>query len=211
MGVKLVSTSAGSVEVVAPATASNFTATMPAATGNVVLDSAAQTLTNKSWSSPAGSTVSSGTAVASTSGTEIDFTSIPSWVKRITVMFSGVSLSGSDDLLIQIGDSGGFETTGYNSTGGASAGSTQFIVGGSATTTGFLVYNHTGAGASFNFPYVLTNISGNIWVGSYSGNESIRVIAGGGIKTLSDVLTQVRITRTGTNTFDAGSINILYE
>jgi hypothetical protein len=154
----------------------------------------------------------SGTAVASTSGTSIDFTSIPSWVKRITVMFNGVSLSGTDDLLIQIGDSGGIETTGYSSQGGASGGATQFVVGGSATTTGFLVFNNTTAGSvNFNFPYVLTNFSGNVWIGSYSGNEGTRVIAGGGIKTLSDVLTQVRITRTGTDTFDAGSINILYE
>ena len=56
--------------------------------------------------------ITSGTAVASTSGTSIDFTSIPSWVKRITVMFSGVSLSGTSSIYIQIG-SGSAEITGY--------------------------------------------------------------------------------------------------
>ena len=55
----------------------------------------------------------SGTAVASTSGTSIDFTSIPSWVKRITLMLAGVSTNGTSDPLIQLGDSGGIENTGY--------------------------------------------------------------------------------------------------
>ena len=45
-----------------------------------------------------------GTAVASTSGTSVDFTSIPSWVKRITVMFNGVSTSGTSNPLVQLGD-----------------------------------------------------------------------------------------------------------
>jgi len=55
--------------------------------------------------------ITSGTAVASTSGTSIDFTGIPSWVKRITVMFDVVSTNGSAIILIQLGDSGGIETT----------------------------------------------------------------------------------------------------
>jgi hypothetical protein len=61
--------------------------------------------------------ITSGTAVASTSGTSIDFTSIPSWVKRITVMFNGVSTSGTSAKIIQLGDSGGVETSGYIGTG----------------------------------------------------------------------------------------------
>jgi len=92
MGVKLQSASAGSVELVAPSTASNYTATMPAGTGNVVVNGV-------------NSSIVSGTAVASTSGTSIDFTSIPSWVKRITVMFNGVSTNGSSNLLVQLGTS----------------------------------------------------------------------------------------------------------
>jgi hypothetical protein len=64
--------------------------------------------------------ITSGTAVASTSGTSIDFTSIPSWVKRITVMLNGVSTSGTSIPLIQLGDSGGIENTGYSAVAGAS-------------------------------------------------------------------------------------------
>jgi hypothetical protein len=199
MSIVLMGSTSGSCTLQEQAVAGTSVLTLPVGTGTVVANNV-------------NSAIVSGTAQNSTSGTAIDFTGIPSWAKRITILFNGVSLSGTDDLLLQIGDSGGIETTGYNSTGGASGGGTQFVVGGSATTTGFLVFNNTSAGSvNFNFPYVLTNFSGNVWVGSYSGNEGIRVIAGGGIKTLSDVLTQVRITRTGTNTFDAGSINILYE
>jgi len=58
----------------------------------------------------------SGTAVTA-SGTSVDFTGIPSWVKRVTVMFSGVSLSGTSSYLVQLGDSGGVENTGYLSAG----------------------------------------------------------------------------------------------
>jgi hypothetical protein len=198
MSIVLLGSTSGSCTLQEQAVAGTSVLTLPVGTGTVVANNV-------------NSAIVSGTAQNSTSGTAIDFTGIPSWAKRITILFNGVSLSGSDDLLLQIGDSGGIETTGYSSQGGASGGSIQFVVSGTATTTGFVVTNQTGSGANFNFPYVLTNFSGNVWVGSYSGNEGTRVIAGGGIKTLSDVLTQVRITRTGTNTFDAGSINILYE
>ena len=99
MGVKLVSASGGSVEINPPATASSFTATMPAGTGNVVV-------------AGINSAITAATAQASTSGTSIDFTGIPSWVKRITVMFSGVSTIGSSYTIIKLGDSGGVETKG---------------------------------------------------------------------------------------------------
>ena len=103
MGVKLVSASGGSVEINPPATASNFVATMPAGTGTVAVNGVSGTLV-------------SGTAVASTSGTSIDFTGIPSWVKRVTIIFNGVSLSSTSSLLIQLGTSGGVDTSSYVST-----------------------------------------------------------------------------------------------
>lgn len=169
------------------------------------------TMTGAVVSAMGSSVITSGTAVASTSGTSIDFTSIPSWVKRITVMFNSVSTSGSSNLQIQLGDAGGIETTSYTSNCGSSGGGTQFVTGANITT-GFLLYNQTGAGSSFSCQVVFTNVSGNIWVGSVCGIESGRVLAGGGIKTTSDTLTQLRVTTiNGTDTFDAGSINILYE
>jgi hypothetical protein len=188
---------------------SNTVGVVFTATGVGVGSGTAQITT---WQSGALYPLTSGTVVPYTSFTTTgshDFTGIPSWVKRVTVMFSGISLSGSDDLLVQIGDSGGIEDTGYISSGAATGGGTSFTP--VSSTSGFILFNNTGAGCSFNVAYVLTNFSGNVWIGSFSGAETTRTIAGGGAKTLSNVLTQIRVTRTGTNTFDAGSINILYE
>jgi hypothetical protein len=149
----------------------------------------------------------SGTAVASTSGTSIDFTSIPSWVKRITVMFNGVSGNGTSNFLFQIGDSGGIENTGYSG-GSFNAGATA------NSTAGFDLTAQNAAAQLWGGSITLTNLSGNIWCqsGVISGGSSGYIGASGGSKTLSDVLTQIRLTTVnGTDTFDAGTVNILYE
>lgn len=150
--------------------------------------------------------INSKTTQASTSGTAIDFTGIPSGTKRITVMFSGVSTSGSSVIILQLGTSGGFETTGYTSTGwdGTNV----------SATTGIAL---SGTVASTNVRsgnFMLTAMGSNVWVG---GGVIIRTDAAtgnfsAGTKTLAGVLDRVRITTVnGTDTFDAGSINILYE
>ncbi len=153
-----------------------------------------------------------GTAVASTSGTEIDFTGIPSWVKRITVMLNGVSTNGSSLAVVRIGSSGGFESTGYESIVGFAASS-----GGSyqVETTGF-VWSSTTAANVYNPIITLTNQSGNLWIAGISGminaSSTFFTTFGGGIKTLSGTLDRIRITTVnGTDTFDAGSINISWE
>ena len=151
----------------------------------------------------------SGTAQASTSGTSIDFTGIPSWVKRITVMFNEVSTNGTSNFLVQLGDSGGIENTGYISTGGTVV---NTGVDCSSSTAGFLIRQNEAAQA-FSGHMMITQISGNIFISSHNGKANTsRWLGGGGSKTVSDTLTQVRITTVnGTDTFDAGSINILYE
>jgi hypothetical protein len=155
----------------------------------------------------AGGVITSGTAVASTSGTSIDFTAIPSWVKRITVMFNGVSLNGSANFLIQLGDSGGFETTGYTSISTQAASS----VSTSTSTTGFLVLSGTAA-KNYDGQIIISNLSGNNWVQSNNFNDQTSNNSfGSGFKATSTTLDRVRITTTGSDTFDAGSINILYE
>lgn len=149
----------------------------------------------------------SATAQASTSGTSIDFTGIPSWVKRITILFSGVSLSSTADILVQLGDSGGFETTGYISSGSATGTGAAI----SNSTTGMIIRSAAAASITSGI-MTLQNISGNSWVASFAGKQSSTSSSyGGGDKTLSDTLTQVRITTTSTDTFDAGTINIMYE
>ena len=158
--------------------------------------------------------INAGTAVASTSGTSIDFTGIPAGVKRITVMFNGVSLSSTAALLIQLGVSGTPITTGYTAgqiyvlTSGASA-------GGATSTSGFVI--QSGAAAyTLNGAIVfnLLNSSSNLWVGSgvlYNQTTAPYVCSIAGSVALSGALNMVRITSTSTDTFDAGSINILYE
>lgn len=144
------------------------------------------------------------TAVASTSGTSIDFTSIPSWVKRITIMFDGVSNSNGDEYLIQIGDSGGVETTGYISEAGDR-------VSEATSTSGFiLTYQNTAASLTYGI-VTLVNITGNTWVSSGVVSITNLMEMSAGTKTLSAVLDRVRITSNGTATFDAGQVNIMYE
>ena len=151
------------------------------------------------------------TAVGSTSGTSIDFTGIPSGVKRITVIFSGVSSSGTSGLLVQIG-AGSVTTTGYVSTGFASSNGVSPAV--TSSTAGFLMFNDN-AGDVRSGSMTISNITGNTWVENHTmSSVAVRAIAfmGGGTLALGGTLDRVRITTVnGTDTFDAGTINILYE
>jgi hypothetical protein len=153
--------------------------------------------------------ITSGTAVASTSGTSIDFTGIPAWVKKITVMLSAVSTNGTSVPIIQLGDSGGIEITGYESCGGRPNGNTR-------STIGLILLLDTQASWSTTGNYVISlqNPSTNNWVGGGTFmSESINLTQySAGRKALSDTLDRLRITTiNGTDTFDAGTINILYE
>jgi hypothetical protein len=182
--------------------------------GTVVGTTDTQTLTNKTLGAglvAGASYLTSGTAQASTSGTAIDFTGIPSWVKRITVIFNGCSLSSSAQFLVQIG-AGSVTSTGYLSY--CSYQGSAFTGGSYSSTSGFIAAL---AGAN-NLVYgsmVIHNISGNTWVENYTfalnGAGTPYSTTGGGNVALSGALDRVRITTTSTDTFDAGSINILYE
>jgi hypothetical protein len=163
------------------------------------------TITGAVLSSMASSVITAGTAVASTSGTSIDFTSIPSWVKRITVMFSTVSLSGTANLLVQIG-SGSVQTTGY---AGGTINQTPTVTN---STAGFIISTGNAA-ASMNGALQITTLGSNIWAatGAFGRTDAAFATTAGSV-TLSGTLDRLRITTTnGTDTFDAGTINILYE
>jgi hypothetical protein len=146
------------------------------------------------------------TAQPTTSGTSITFTGIPSWVKRITVMLSAVSTSGSNNLLVRIGDSGGIETTSY-------ASCAQLGAGAATDTTGFIITRTILSTSTTSGMVVLTNIDGNTWTMLANIFETAgSTTSSAGVKTLSDVLTQLSLTNVNSvDTFDAGSINILYE
>lgn len=182
----------GQVTVSAPAVAGTNTLTLQAATATSSVNTLA-------------------TAVASTSGTSITFSSLPAWVKRVTVMFANVSLSGSANLLLQIG-SGSITNTGY-----ASAAAIIYNGGSpftAANTTGFLLQTASSAGEISSGTVVLTNITGNTWVsaGNIAETSAGKSRTSGGFIALGGVLDRVVITTTnGTDTFDLGTVNILYE
>ena len=154
----------------------------------------------------------SGTAVASTSGTSIDFTGLPSWIKRITVMFNAVSSSGTSLHQIQLGTgSTTFATSGY---AGASMNTSATALNTTNYTSGLVNMAANAAAAVIVGQAVFTNVSGNIWVGSINcaRSDTTFTAIGSTVITLGAVLTGVRITTVnGTDTFDAGSVNLLYE
>lgn len=189
--VVLTGSTSGSVTVQAAAVAGSNTATIGAATGTHYPFTA-------------------GTAVAATSGTSIDFTGIPSWVKRITVMLADVSTSGTSFNIVQLGVSGTPQTTGY---AGSYDDYTATVGVSSITQTGF-PYD-TGASAAYvtRGSFTLTLVGSNIWViSSLVSSNPGRFAQCTGSVTLSGTLNMIRLTTVnGTDTFDAGSINILYE
>jgi hypothetical protein len=150
-----------------------------------------------------------GTAVATTSGTAIDFTGIPSWVKRITIVFNTVTFSGAAVLYVQLGTSAGIDAASYVATGtlttGAAGGATV------SSTTSYVV--RTGSGYSITGSMTIQTLSSNLWVSDHTGTGGGGLsLFGGGVKTLSGTLDRLRITSsTGTDTFTVGSVNIFYE
>jgi hypothetical protein len=148
------------------------------------------------------------TAQVTTSGTSIDFTGVPSWAKRVTVMFNGVSNSGASNMMVQLG-AGSIQATGYKSV--ASNSGTAV-----ANTTGFLVTTAVVAASLYSGLATFMLISGNIWVmASVIAQDQTGGAGGstaGGTVTLTGTLDRLRLTSvTGTDAFDAGSVNIIYE
>jgi hypothetical protein len=190
----------GSVIVGAGTSTPTFVA--PTTTGNVLF-----TTNGTSWSSTA--KIISGTAVASTSGTIITFTSIPSWVKRITFMITALSTSGSSNLILRIGG-GSVESTGYAGTQVRFSNASNAY---NSLSTSFILNDAVGSTNIIYGSAVLTLLSGNIWTfngGSSTGSNGTCLCQGS--KTTSTTLDRISLTtENGTDTFDAGSVNIIYE
>ena len=165
-----------------------------------------------SWNAPAAS-ITAMTAQATTSGTLKDFTSIPAGVERITVMLSGVSTNGTSNLIVQLGTGATptYTTTGYLGGCGYIAATTAAAT---AMSTGFMFMNLVDAPSANSGILTLTLLTGNTWSfsGLFSRQASTVVCSSAGSIPLAAALTAVRITTVnGTDTFDAGSVNILYD
>jgi hypothetical protein len=159
-----------------------------------------------------GGTIIAETVQASTSGTAVNFTSIPAWVKRITVVFAGVSTNGTNPVLVQLGDAGGLEATGYLGGYGviATDGGVASAVS-TLSTTGFRVGGVEAADV-LSGSLVITKVTGNFWAASgttFSDGALERMWSIAGHKELSAALDRLSVV--SASTFDAGQINILYE
>ena len=187
----------GSVTLSAPDVAGTTTLTLPATTATIA--------TNVNGNLYP---LTSGTSVTA-SGTSVTFTGIPSWVKRITVMFSGVSTNGTSHLLIQLG-AGSVTTSGYNVYGVNFGGAG---LSGAGYTNGYAIRNGS-ASDLYSGSLNVNNLNGVSWAGQgmFASSASSNGFGTSGSITLGGALDRVRITTVnGTDTFDAGSINILYE
>lgn len=154
-----------------------------------------------------------GTAQALTSGTEKEFTDVPAWARRITIQLADASLSGASLIRIQLGTASGYEVTNYSNIAGSAANASTVFVD-SSVTSGFCLANISAAGASIQAQLTLTLLdpATNTWVmtGSYSTSTVWSTVIGR--KALSAALTKIRLNAlNGTDTFDAGKVNILYE
>jgi hypothetical protein len=185
----------GAITIVAPTTAGTSTLTLP--TG------ASGTITAQGVST----NIVRGTSVAA-SGASIDFTGIPSWVRRVTIVLDVVSqnTATSPALLFQLGTSGGIVSTGYLALGSTNGGSNTL------STTGFTLRGPSGANALFSGIFTFVSFGSNTWIHtSYNvDTTNTQYSAGGGKLALGGTLDRVRIVANG-GSFNGGNINILWE
>ena len=226
MPIKLSGSTSGYTQISAPATAGNNTLTLPTGngsngqfmqtdgSGNLTFATALTTAPVTSVNTFTGavqSVIVSGTAVASTSGTSITFTGIPSWAKRITVMFAGVSTNGTSNYLVQLVTGGGTISSGYNS--GCNGGTVG--VGTATATNGFLATATINSASDLQGGVMtISNVTSNIWCYSSvinTASSSGRFQSGGGNVNAGAAVTGVIVTTVSANTFATGNINIQYE
>ena len=190
MPIILKGATSGQVTLDTPAIAGTNNLELPAATGTIQL-------------------LKLETAQATTSGTFKDFLNIPSWAKKITVMFNEVSTNGTSAYLIQIG-AGSIVTSGYVSTSNELNQSNA--TSGVSSTSGFALRSSV-ATVLASGSVSLMLVGSNIWIESHVFKTSTsNVSVGGGSLFLGSTLDRLRLTTAnGTDTFDAGSVNILIE
>jgi len=209
MALRLNGSNTGYVELDVPADAGSHTLTLPDGGGSSGQYLQTDGSGGLSWQTVSASNLTRGTAVSAT-GSTVDFTGIPSGVKKITLLLNAVSTSATAEIYFRIGDSGGFESTGYQS------GSNRIYSTNTAETSSTTDWRIRADSADdiFNGAITMFNISGNIWVSTHvigRIQDSLRLTSiGGGTKTLSAELDRVQI-GASTGSFDAGTVNIFYE
>lgn len=215
MTLRLGGSTSGYTDLDAPAVAGNNTIRLPSGNGTAGQLLGGDGAGNLSW---VGGRMVLEAVKTTTSGTTVDFTSIPSWTKRITLSLAGVSVSGTSNIVVRLGDSGGIETNGY--LGATSLVGPTTTVGSYAhsSASGFNLLGATpgGAGADFHGSLVLTLVDEAAWLWACQGcmarTDVVQVSMIAGSKALTATLDRLQITTVnGTDTFDAGKANILYQ
>jgi hypothetical protein len=213
----------GSVTLTAPLVAGTTTLTLPTTNGTLALTSqlpASPSAVGQVPFSTDGSTYTAtakivlGTAVTSTSGTSIDFTGIPSWAKRVTVMLNNVSANNFGRIFIQLGTGGTPTTSGYVSNYNYISTNNATVRSNNLVTSAFPLFADE-AGDATTGVAVFTLLTGNTWMG-IGGSLIVGPNAGSGNSfmsvSLAGALNMIRVTTsTGTPTFDSGTINIMWE
>lgn len=205
MSIKFQSDSAGTgvFTVKTPASNSNRTLTLPDTTTTLVGEGTMlTTMTAKAYNWN-----------GLTTNTVLDFTDIPSWVKRITVIINGISTNGTSVPIIQLGTGGVPTTSGYYAT---AAGIAATSVASAAFTTGHAIMQSFAATGLLPTGNIIFHKQvNNTWVGSgivaYNNANGSSAMSGSSIS-LAGTLDMLRITTVnGTDTFDAGTVNVMYE
>ncbi len=208
MSLRLNGSTSGYVELDAPAAAGSNTLVLP--DGNGTSGQYLQTDGSGalSWQTVATSNITYSTAQATTSGTAVDFTDVPSGVKKITLMFDQVSTSGADRIVVLLSTGGVLKQTGYDSASMRIQDGTA--PGAFTSTTNFTAIASDNTIRVWKAMYVLTNISGNKWLFSGTGSDDTRAVVSNGVVDLGGAIDNIRIA-TDTNVFDGGQVNVMYE
>jgi hypothetical protein len=186
-----------------PATvASNVVWTLPATDGTVDQVLTTDGSGTLAWASPN----ETRTPITLTNQTSVEFLTIPTWVKRITMTFDEISSSGTSEWLIQIGDSGTFRSAGYRGAG------VRFTSSNNATvndTNGFILPSNLAANSMSGIVTVF-NANGNTWCAAGTiGGPTTSSLMTSGSKSINNILDRIRLTTVnGTDTFDNGSLNV---
>lgn len=154
-----------------------------------------------------------GSKVTTTSGTTALFSDIPSGTTMIIIAFNQVGVTPNDTVIIQLGDAGGIETSGYVTCRALmTTGSFPTIINDSSQFE--LVSLNNG---EYSGLYILSLLdsANNTWSGSGmtnigTGGSGTTMTISSGTKSLSAELTQLHVKAGGSDTFDNGEVNISY-
>jgi hypothetical protein len=208
MALRLNGSSSGYVELEVPADAGSHTLTLPdggGTSGQYLQTNGSGTL---SWQTVSTSNLTRGTAVSAT-GTEVDFTSLPTGIRKITLVLDQVSINATNNVFVRLSTSGTFATTGYESQAmRIQDASTSASV---TDTTQYVIINNDNASRLWTGSFTWHNITGDTWVmsGTCNSNSTARAMVSGGTKNLGGTLDGLRVYTTGT--YDNGQFNIFYE